>query len=411
MTQINSTVMAHLPSLLLLPPPPHPPSRLALNAAYEPPLKAALSRLKSEKDGKDGAVLIIALASPILTGRFARHKSLSWPHAQSILADLYSIISVICAELSIPTDLHAGPGSVDARIVLIDHDASKPIPADLKTAINPNNTAIVDLATFTAAYHPWRYIFHTNNEPGYQLLSTYLKLLEGIQTLKQSQLVVVDGGLAVSLGPPVPSESSPQTSPHSVVCLGGTFDHLHPGHKLLLTAAVLLLKVPESGTSTPCKFVIGITGDELLKRKKYAEYVQSWDERAMNTIEFLSSILELSKDGWKGGQSLQAFKENDELVALFRNGTIEVRCVVIQDAFGPTITTENMDALVVSGETRSGGNAVNEKRKELGWRELETFEVDVLDAEGIVHKSADTHNFATKISSTAIRKLKAESHT
>ncbi|KAI1465371.1 uncharacterized protein F4812DRAFT_119435 [Daldinia caldariorum] len=402
--------MADLPSLLLLPPPPHPPSRLALNATYEPPLKASLLRLKSEKGGKDGTVLIVALVSPILTGKFLRQKSLSWPYAQSILADLYSIISAICAELSIPTDIHAGPGSVDARVVLVDHDVSKPVPVDLKPAIKPNNTVIVDLATFTAAYHPWNYIFHTNNEPGYQLLSTYLKLLEGVQTLRQSQLVVVDGGLAVSLGPQSPSELSPQTSLHSVVCLGGTFDHLHPGHKLLLTAAVLLLKVPDNNTSSPCKFVVGITGDELLKRKKYAEYVQPWNERATNTIEFLSSILELSKDGWKGGRSLKIFRRNDEFVALFRNGTIEVRCVVIQDAYGPTITTENMDALVVSGETRSGGNAVNEKRKDLGWRQLETFEVDVLDAEGIVHKSADTQNFATKISSTAIRKLKAESH-
>ncbi|KAI2630186.1 hypothetical protein GGS26DRAFT_101885 [Hypomontagnella submonticulosa] len=400
-----------LPSLLLLPPPPHPASRLALNAAYEPPLKAAISKLRDEKVGKDGAVLIVALASPILTGNFRRHKSLSWPHTQSILADLYSLISAICAQLSVPTDIHAGPGSVDARVVLVDYDPSKPVRTDSKPAIEPNNTIIVDLGTFTTAYHPWRYIFHPSNESGYELLSTYLKLFEGIQTLKQTQIVVVDGGLSVSVESRVPSESFPQTSPHSIVCLGGTFDHLHPGHKLLLTAAVLLLKVPETGTSQPCQFIIGITGDELLKRKKYAEYVQPWDERATNTIEFLSSILELSKDGWKRGRAPQVSNNDGEFIALFRDGTIEVRCVVIQDAFGPTITTENMDALVVSGETRSGGNAVNERRKELGWRPLETFEVDVLDAEGIVHKSTDTRDFATKISSTAIRKQKSESRT
>ncbi|KAI2463137.1 hypothetical protein F4781DRAFT_144840 [Annulohypoxylon bovei var. microspora] len=405
----NATMGDDLPSLLLLPPPPHPATRLTLNAAYEPPLKAAISKLKNGRSGKNGATLIACLVSPILTGNYVRYKSLSWPHVQSILADLYSIISVICVQLSVPTDIHAGPGSVDIRVVLIDHDLSKPPIIDSKRAIEPNNTVIVNLPTFVSAYHPWRYIFHANNEPGYELLSAYLKLFEGIQKLKQSQIVVVDGGLALSVGSPVPSQLSPQTITHPTVCLGGTFDHLHPGHKLLLTAAVLLLKVPEKGAPQPCRFIIGITGDELLKRKKYAEYVQSWDERATNTIEFLSSILELSSNGWKKGQATQITKDSGEFVALFRNSTIEVRCVVIQDAYGPTITTENMDVLVVSGETRGGGNAVNERRKELGWRQLEIFEVDVLDAEGIVHKSSETRDFTQKISSTAIRKQKAES--
>ncbi|XXH02932.1 hypothetical protein Hte_009322 [Hypoxylon texense] len=398
----------HLPSLLLLPPPPHPATRLALNTAYEPSLRAAISKLKDDKSEEDGSVLIVALTLPILTGSFIRQKTLSWPYAQSILADIYSIISVVCAQLSIPTDIHAGPGSVDVRVVLVHHDSSKPALTDSKPAIEPNNTAIVELATFAAAYHPWKYIFHPNNEPGYKLLSTYLKLFEGIQSLRQSQIVVVEGGLAVSVAPLASPQLSPQTNSHTVVCLGGTFDHLHPGHKLLLTAAALLLKIPENGTSNPCQLVIGITGDELLKRKKYAELVQSWDERAENTIEFLSSILELSKDGWKGGLSPLISKGND-FVARFRDGTIEIHCVVIQDAYGPTITTEDMDALVVSGETRGGGNAVNDRRKELGWRQLETFEVDVLDAEGIVYKSSETQDFASKISSTAIRKLKAES--
>ncbi|KAI1413103.1 pantetheine-phosphate adenylyltransferase-like protein [Hypoxylon sp. FL1857] len=409
MARPNATMGDDLPSLLLLPPPPHPATRPALNAAYEPPLKAAISKMKNEKSGKDGAVLIAALVSPVLTGHSVRQKTLSWPHAQSILADLYSIISVICAQLSVPTDIHAGPGSVDVRIVLVDHDLSKPIVTDSKPAIEPNNTVIVDLPTFASAYHPWKYIFHPNNESGYQLLSAYLKLFEGIQTLRQSQLIVVDGGLSVSVGPSVPPQSSSQTNPHSIVCLGGTFDHLHPGHKLLLTAAVLLLKVPEKDASQPCQFVIGITGDELLKRKKYAELVQPWDERATNTLEFLATILELSKDGWKKGRAPRIAKGDDEYVSLFRDGTIKVRCVIIQDAYGPTITTENMDALVVSGETRSGGHAVNERRKELGWHPLQTFEVDVLDAEGIVHKSTEARDFATKISSTAIRKQKAES--
>ncbi|CAJ2499737.1 Uu.00g025900.m01.CDS01 [Anthostomella pinea] len=398
-----------LPSLLLLPPPPHPANRAALKAAFEPPLKAAISRLKDEKADQHASILIVGLASPILRGTSLRQKSLSWPEAQSVVAGIYSIVSVICAQLSVPSHMYAGPGSVDVRVLLIDHDPSAPPPKDFKPAIEPNNTVVPDLATFASAYHPWKYIFHTSNEPGYQILSTYLKLAEPVQTLKQDQLIAVQGGLALNVAPTDRSQSSQQTEPHNIMCLGGTFDHLHPGHKLLLTAAVLLLNVPEKGTAGPCRFIIGVTGDELLKRKKYAELVQPWNVRAMSIMDFLSSILRLSKDGWNGAEQPKLDSGSGELVSRFRDDTIEIQCVEIQDAFGPTITAEDMDALVVSGETRSGGNAVNERRRELDWRQLEIFEVDVLDADDVVDGPTKTQDFASKISSTAIRQKKAES--
>ncbi len=61
----------HLPSLLLLPPPPHPATRLALNTAYEPSLRAAISRLKDDKSDieEDGSVLIVALTVVLLVIR------------------------------------------------------------------------------------------------------------------------------------------------------------------------------------------------------------------------------------------------------------------------------------------------------------------------------------------------------
>ncbi|KAI0473509.1 pantetheine-phosphate adenylyltransferase-like protein [Xylariaceae sp. FL0804] len=397
------------PSLLLLPPPPRPATRSALQAAYEPPLNAAISKLRDEKDNRDGNVLIAAVLSPVLGGSSPGEKSLSWPEAQSVLAGLYSIIAVICARKSIATDLHAGPGSVDVRVVLVDHDPSSPAVADFKPAIEPNNTVIVDLATFASAYHSWKYVFHISNEPGYQILSAYLKMVEGAGPVKQDQLIVVDGGLSLNLAAAGPAHASSPTKLHHTVCLGGTFDHLHPGHKLLLTAAVLLLNVPERGTPDPCRFIVGVTGDELLKRKKYAEFVQSWDERATNIIEFLSSVLHLpTETGSAAHRGPDLARREGEVVARFRDGTVEVQCVVIQDAFGPTITTEDMDALVVSGETRSGGRAVNERREALGWRPLEIFEVDVLDADDAADSPAEKTDFTNKISSTAIRQSRAE---
>ncbi|GKT92370.1 pantetheine-phosphate adenylyltransferase family protein [Colletotrichum tofieldiae] len=94
--------------------------------------------------------------------------------------------------------------------------------------------------------------------------------------------------------------------------------------------------------------------------------------------------------------------------ATFRDGAITVECVEIQDPFGPTITQEEMDVLVFSGETRSGGQAVNDQRTALGWKPLETYEVEVLDANDLGDEASRTENFASKISSTAIRQQKAE---
>ncbi|GAP84419.1 putative pantetheine-phosphate adenylyltransferase family protein [Rosellinia necatrix] len=397
------------PSLLLLPPPPHPTNHRALSAAYEPPISAAIAKLKDGNDHENdrGTVLFVGIVSPVLslTGLSPHHhKSLSWATIQSTLARVYSIVAVVCARLSVPSEMHAGPDSIDVRVLFVDHNPSEP-PAEGRRpaiAIGFNDTIIVDLPTFTSAYHPWKQIFHVNSEPGRQVLSSYLKLYEHVQAPRQHQLVVVDSGISLTENP----SSPPQSKTYPVVCLGGTFDHLHAGHKLLLTAAAILLKVPEDPEVSPARFIIGITGDELLKRKKYAEFVQPWDLRVANVIEFLASMLHLSKSGWAPPD---VTNENDKAIARFRDGTIEVHCVVLRDAFGPTVTEEEMDVLVVSGETRSGGNAVNARRKDLGWHDLEIFEVDVLDAEDCINGSAQTKtDFTTKISSTTIRERKAE---
>ncbi|KAJ4424386.1 hypothetical protein N0V82_000905 [Gnomoniopsis sp. IMI 355080] len=395
------TTRHDLPSLLLLPFPPDPATRPALATAYKPALTAALAKLK---DAPTSQTLVVAVACPLLRGPGLRYKTLSWPQAQHLLAGLYAVISVLCAELSIASYLNAGPGSVDARVILVDHDKRRRFGEDFRAAIESNNTAVVDLPTLASAYHPWNYIFHADSEVAHELHSIYLKMAEKHQTLLQDQLVHVKGGLAVNVpsleGPPPPS---PGTMPYKTVCLGGTFDHLHPGHKLLLTAGAYLLDIPERGSSDTCTYIIGITGDELLKNKKNADVLEPWDDRARNVVRFLSSILELSTEGWKKANAPSIDEKDGEFVATLRDGTITIRCVVIQDAFGPTITIETLDSLVVSAETRSGGKAVNDKRVEKGWKPLEVFEVEVLNAGEIADTPSSTQDFSAKISSTAIR--------
>lgn len=347
----------------------------------------------------------MAVTCPILKGPFLRFKALSWSEAESLVAGLYAIISVVCAELDIPTYVNGPPGSVDARVVLVDHDRTRRFGEDFRPVIEPNNTAIVDLATFACAYHPWNYIFSLHSEPGHQLKSLFLRLVEGQQKLLQEQLITVKSGLTMNVPAEVDVEDSALgTELYPTVCLGGTFDHLHPGHKLLLTAGAYLLDIPEKGASQTSTFIIGITGDELLKNKKDVEVLESWDQRARNVIYFLSSLLELASTGWKTTRLPDIDEKDGDFKATFRNGTVIIHCVRIQDAFGPTITEEDINVLVVSAETRSGGKAVNDKRAAQGWKELDVFEVDVLDASEISDNPTQTENFAAKISSTAIRR-------
>ncbi|CAK7266434.1 hypothetical protein SEPCBS119000_002027 [Sporothrix epigloea] len=423
-----------LPSLLLLPTPPEPANYAALGVAYRPAIEMALTRTRRD-DGS--ATLIVAVAVPLLSGPTLESKRFCWPDAQSLLAGLYTIIAVLCEQLHIGTELDGGPSAVDTRIVLLDHERNRYFPS-LSPIIEPNNTVLVDLPSFAAAFHPWNNIYYVQSEAGIQFRNLYASFAHTLK-VRDEQMVAVGGGPTVHLGMSsgagsgaASADASGTITPsrimhipitlHKTVCLGGTFDYLHLGHKLLLTAGALLLDVPMPFAGPPCEYVIGITGDELLRKKMYAEYVQPWEERARNVIQFLASIVELSRDGWEEKPMGAEIQEQDgDFQATFRNGSILVHCLRIHDAFGPTVEREDITCLVVSGETRSGGRAVNEKRAAQGWLPLETFEVDVLSAEDAVadltaaegtaspgEAARVAANFDAKISSTAIRRQRAE---
>lgn len=418
------------PSLLLLPSPPRPATPDAVRAAYRGPLAAVISRLSDENKPNTARgvapVLVVAVASPVLTSppspaSAGNTRAVCWKRAQSLLAEVYSLVAAICAQGAIASDLEADDaGAVDVRVVLVHHDSAaaeyKPGP---RGTYEPNNTTILDLATFASTVYPWRTIFHTSSEQGYELQSAYLKYAEGSQRLRQSQLVAVEDGLSLSNSAASVSSDSQiprePTKSYKTVCLGGTFDHLHPGHKLFLHAAILLLDLDVDATPsadrTRSELVIGISSDALLAKKKYAEQLQSWDIRACSVINFISTLLNSSTTATTEMKPVQA--DTKQLHALFRDGNLLVRCVDFHDLYGPTVQIEAIQALVVSGETRSGGRAVNDKRQSQGWSILDLFEIDVLDAgidtpQGTTKDNATGTNFESKISSTEIRKQKSE---
>jgi pantetheine-phosphate adenylyltransferase len=114
---------------------------------------------------------------------------------------------------------------------------------------------------------------------------------------------------------------------YKVTVLGGTFDHLHGGHKVLITIAALHASE---------KLYVGIAAQDLLKKKKFASELEEFSLRASRVVEFVNLI-------WP-----------------------KIACVTeeLTDIYGPSVY-DDVEMLVVSRETKSGGEAVNKKRVEL----------------------------------------------
>ena len=396
-----------LPSLLLLPPPPLPITPTSFSAAYRPSITAAILALK---DLESSSQLFVVLPSPSLHGRLDLPRSQIYGEVQSVVGSLYSLICLVCANLGVEVDTDT-PGSVDARVILVDYEVSERSLANSSVPDPFVAGPIVDLDTLSTARREWSFIFSVDGEQGQEFLRRYSNLTDSKPPLR-GQPRVLPGGVHM-IQPPtgVPSLST-NIACHSVVAVGGTFDHIHAGHKLLLTATAVLLQPTSQGLLNYRRLIVGITGDELLKNKKYAEYLNSWKQRQEDVVDFLLSVMLFTHPGFHGATETTSYNEDKPngraIHTKLISSLITIECVEIQDPFGPTITDESITALVVSGETRSGGKAVNDKRVEKGWNRLEVFEVDVLDAVEPGDVSANTADFASKISSTAIRRRKAE---
>ncbi|KAG7862271.1 hypothetical protein KL919_001401 [Ogataea angusta] len=151
---------------------------------------------------------------------------------------------------------------------------------------------------------------------------------------------------------------------YQISAVGGTFDHLHSGHKMLLTASVFV---------TARLLIIGVTGPELLKNKKFAEYLESYETRVEKVKEFIELI----------------------------SPKLQIEIHQINDICGPTASVRDIDALVLSSESAKGGQYINQVRVEKGFPALEVVQIATLGGD-------EADGFQTKLSSTQIRKKEYE---
>ncbi|XP_059613305.1 bifunctional coenzyme A synthase [Phlebotomus argentipes] len=128
------------------------------------------------------------------------------------------------------------------------------------------------------------------------------------------------------------------------VVLGGTFDRLHMGHKILLSNAVLRTKK---------RLVVGVTDANMVKSKKLPELILPVDQRIQDVTNFLRDI----------------------------DHSLRYEVVPIADPFGPTATDPDMDLIVVSQETLRGGEKVNELRQKSNLNTLDVYCIKMLEVE------------------------------
>jgi pantetheine-phosphate adenylyltransferase len=127
------------------------------------------------------------------------------------------------------------------------------------------------------------------------------------------------------------------------VAVGGTFDELHKGHK------ILLMKSFEIGE----RVIIGLSSDELVSKLRKPHITASFEERKQALVVWLL----------EHGLSCKA-----EIVPLF-------------DAFGSSVKDSHIEALVVSEETKPTGEKINERRCKAGLRPLDIVTINMVPSQ------------------------------
>ena len=145
----------------------------------------------------------------------------------------------------------------------------------------------------------------------------------------------------------------------SWVSVGGTFDVMHKGHWFLL----------EETFNVGDMAVVGITTDEFVTSMKKHHKVDTYKNRVKDVKEFLKEKGNLDR----------------------------AKIVPLNDPFGPTIDSDEIEGIIVSEETEVTAEVINKMRVERGKKPLLIFVITMVLADD-----------GKPISSTRVRKQEVD---
>lgn len=114
---------------------------------------------------------------------------------------------------------------------------------------------------------------------------------------------------------------------YNKVLVGGTFDRLHLGHKLLLTKALNI---------TCNQLIVGITDKTMLKNKVLFELIEPIEIRINNVKKYLEEL---------------------------NVHQVKITIIIIYNNYSISITDETLDAIVLTDETLNTGLDINSIRE------------------------------------------------
>ncbi|XP_020641230.3 bifunctional coenzyme A synthase [Pogona vitticeps] len=238
-------------------------------------------------------------------------------------SEVYTLISKLYADAGIHHHL-------DVRVLLtniLNQGSTPPVLGSVQNLSQPPEVVLTDFETGDGG----------QSNPVKQRLERYATSCYSCRPNLISVLLYPEYELGISDGEQLPQQEAGVTDEplqsYRDIVVGGTFDRLHNGHKLLLSVSCMLAEN---------RLLVGVSDKDLLENKLLKELILPYEQRVAELSEFLVDIK----------PSLRY-----EIVPLF-------------DFFGPSITDSDLKCIVVSEETLKGGLAVNKRRMENGLAEL-----------------------------------------